>query len=148
MIDDEYLTINIEKIPLYNNIASVGKCEGRLEVIYSIFPTPRIEWEFETLGRESCLPELMQDQTSLVNSFTGIDCKIDGCRPTSTTHIENFGNSIRRAMTGTANEVLFGDISADNKGFIFGLPNGRFLAKAFVDHSFIKTENYSKFSID
>jgi len=43
-----------DKVKLYNNIARINDCKGRLLAELQIYPSPRITWEFEMLGDVQC----------------------------------------------------------------------------------------------
>ena len=65
--EDLYLTPSVE---LYDNIATSGDCRGRLKAELEIHPSPRIVWEFESLGEGACYPAV-HDMREVDNPFEG-----------------------------------------------------------------------------
>jgi hypothetical protein len=45
-----------KKVKLYNNLANIDNCQGRLLAELEIYPHPRIVWDFEVLGDTNNFP--------------------------------------------------------------------------------------------
>lgn len=114
-----------EKVKLYNNIARINDCEGRLLAELQIYPSPRIFWEFEMLGDGQC-------------NFPGLDFLINPDEPIS--QLVGYMFSIKepyssgssydlgplKSLRGVADKAFFGDINAPAHKFTFYLPNTKF----------------------
>jgi hypothetical protein len=112
-----------EKVKLYNNIAKINDCEGRLLAELEIYPTPRITWEFEMLGNVQCnVPRSAVFQSDPLNPLKGYYFSID--KPF---YSGDYSTVIGvRAMRGATAQALYGDIENTGHIFTFYLPNTRF----------------------
>lgn len=113
-----------EKVKLYNNIAKINDCEGRLLAELEIYPTPRITWDFEILGNVQCnVPSSSVFQPDPLDPLKGYYFSID--KPFSRSeHYTVIGPA--RAMRGSTAQALYGDIEDTAHIFTFYLPNTRF----------------------
>ena len=71
MIPKKENLILAEKLVIFNNVAAIGQCKGgRLLAELQIYPSPRISWNFETLGRRPIgFPSIGNNLSS--QKFTG-----------------------------------------------------------------------------
>ncbi len=61
-----------EKVKLYDNIAQINDCQGRLLAELQIYPSPSLNWQFEILGEVQCnFPSLYTQDDVLLNSIEG-----------------------------------------------------------------------------
>ncbi|NMG22104.1 hypothetical protein [Brasilonema bromeliae] len=112
-----------EKVKLYNNIAKINNCEGRLLAELEIYPTPRIIWEFEILGNVQCnFPSLSLDSNTK-NPLIGHCFSIE--QPICTGDSSNIVGPLR-AIRGATAQAVYGDMEDTAHKFIFYLPNTRF----------------------
>jgi hypothetical protein len=125
-----------QKVKLYNNIAKINDCEGRLLTELEIYPTPRIIWEFEMLGNVQCnFPSLSFDSnttTPLIGQCFSIE------QPICTGDSHNIVGPVR-ARRGAATQAVYGHIDDTAHGFIFYLPNTRFQYKSMRQKRLVKT---------
>ncbi len=115
-------------IELYNNIASSGDCVGRLQVKLQVFPSPRIIWEFESLGDKACEPE--EKDGELKNPLTGSWFFVDEPFVSS----RGWGTLVRQPrvrMKGLARDARYGDLSIQAHSIRFYLPNAQFQRISF-----------------
>lgn len=110
-----------ENVPLYNNFAFSGNCHGRLTATLEIDPSPRIVWEFESLGIDACGPEMLNKQYWQLNPFEGENFVIP--TPFQTAGGFSFTNHGRFAK-GVAFKAGIGDMDKTTRGLCnFYLPN-------------------------
>ncbi|MTJ18349.1 MULTISPECIES: hypothetical protein [unclassified Dolichospermum] len=113
-----------EKVKLYNNIGKINDCEGRLLAELEIYPTPRINWDFEIIGNVECnVPHSAAFQLNPLNPLKGYSFFIDEpfCSGDYFTVIGPV-----RAMRGSTAQAFYGDIDKTANIFTFYLPNTRF----------------------
>ena len=125
------------KITLYNNIARSGKCKGRLLAELEIYPSPRLTWDFETLGKTACEP----DNTNglLKESFIGDRFRMN--RPYLTSRSQSSLTSKPTVRSsGFASQAISGDLKFNSQTFSFCIPNARFQEANLVGQGTI-TEN-------
>ncbi|MBE9125634.1 MULTISPECIES: hypothetical protein [unclassified Coleofasciculus] len=112
-----------EKVKLYNNIAKLNDCEGRLLAELEVYPTPRIVWEFEILGEIQCnFPYGAGWGIEPLDSLIGHLFSIK--KPVCSGSSSSLGP--REAIRGSTAEAVYGDIEAEAHVFTFYLPNTRF----------------------
>jgi hypothetical protein len=110
-------------IELYNNMAKSGDCAGRLYAELQVQPSPRISWEFESLGDSACEPEMENQKLEhpLVGHWFSIDEPyISG---------QSWGTTVgqpRASLRGSAAQACYGDWSSQAHSLKFFLPNARF----------------------
>ncbi len=107
-----------EKVKLYNNIAQINDCEGRLLAELEVYPTPRIVWEFEMLGNVQCNRPNIKNLNPLTGYLFSINNPTWGGPPNALGSLE--------AIRGTTAQALYGDIEDIAHIFTFYLPNTRF----------------------
>ncbi len=125
-----------QKVKLYNNIAKINDCEGRLLTELEIYPTPRIIWEFEILGNVQCnFPSLSFDSNTkspLIGHCFSIE------QPRCTGDSWNAVGPLT-AIRGDTTQAVYGDIEDTAHKFIFYLPNTRFQYKSVGQEILRKT---------
>lgn len=125
-----------EKVKLYDNIAQVNNCQGRLLAELQIYPSPSLNWQFEILGEVQCdFPSLYtQDNTTLIS--------IEGnCFSLESPYLTGESNDIYgpvQAIRGIANRAVYGDIDAHAHKFIFCLPNTRLQSEVSFQNLLLK----------
>ncbi|MEA5551380.1 hypothetical protein VB713_10390 [Anabaena cylindrica UHCC 0172] len=113
-----------EKVKLYNNIGKINDCEGRLLAELEIYPTPRINWDFEIIGNVECdVPRSAAFQSVPLNPLKGYSFSID--EPFYSGDYSTVIGPVR-AMRGSTAQALYGDIDKTANIFTFYLPNTRF----------------------
>lgn len=116
-----------KKVKLYNNIAKLNDCQGRLLAELEIYPTPRLVWEFEVLGGTSGnFPHGAAWNLESINSLIGYLFLIEGLICTGGS-LANIGPS--DTLSGEAKQAVYGDINDSASFFRFYLPNTRFQSK-------------------
>jgi hypothetical protein len=106
-----------EKVKLYNNIARINDCEGRLLAELQVYPTPRIIWEFEMLGNVQCNQPNIYQLNPLIGYWFSINNPIWG----------GTANDVGlQAIRGASTQALYGDMEDVAHRFTFYLPNTRF----------------------
>lgn len=127
MLPKEKDLILKDKVKLYNNIAKIHECEGRLLAELEIYPTPRIIWEFEVLGdAQRNLSSIFFD-SSTITPLTGHCFSIEKSRITGDYH--NIVGLLR-AIRGNTAKAVYGEMEDEAHIFIFYLPNTRFQVKS------------------
>lgn len=112
-----------ETVKLYNNIAKLENCEGRLLAELEIYPTPRIIWEFEILGNAQCnLPHSSCLRSEPLNPLKGYFFSIN--KPVCSSYSYTIIGSVR-TLRGTAAQALYGTLENEAHLFTFYLPNTR-----------------------
>jgi hypothetical protein len=110
-----------DKFLLYNNIAKINDCEGRLLAELQVFPSVRLTFEFEILGKHQYrLPCIFSDD-DLSKSIIGNIFEIK--KPFFNRRQEDIGPQV--ILSGIANESTYGDIGDPAHLFKFYLPNCR-----------------------
>ncbi len=112
------------KVTLYNNLARSGRCKGRLLVELEIYPSPRVVWEFESLGNTACEPKGSSSRL-LENPFIGSRFRMD--RP----YVTNLSwgtltGSPRIALIGFSPRISLGENEFKGHSFTFLLPNAKY----------------------
>jgi hypothetical protein len=105
-----------ETVKLYNNIAQIDNCQGRLSAELRVYPTPQIIWDFEMLGNTQCnFPS--SSRSDLSNPLVGHLFSID----------EAHWRTLlpQRALNGLAQRAIYGDLESPAHEFIFYIPNFR-----------------------
>ena len=125
MFIDKDLLGQQEDIELFNNIGCLDALEGRLTVWLTINQTPRVRWEFEAARGDYTYDSLSFDPPKKLASWNGSDPRLVVEQPTFT-----FRGGRRRQSIGYAEQVLYGNVSADAHYFDFYLPNADFIRKA------------------
>jgi hypothetical protein len=127
-----------EKVELYNNIAKSGDCTGRLRAELQVSPSPRIAWEFESLGDMACWPD-ESDEGRLKNPFVGSGFSID--KPIASLHrSESRFEPGRILLAGSAAQARFGDPHRQVHSLRFLLPNARFQETNVVGQEHLQTQ--------
>jgi len=116
-----------KKVKLYNNLATINDCQGRLLAELEIYPTPRLTWEFEVLGEtQGKFPYGAACNTDSLDSLVGYWFLIEN--PVCTEKLSrNIGPSV--ALRGKAKQAVYGEFSDSASSFIFYLPNTQFQSK-------------------
>ena len=125
-----------EKVKLYNNIANLNDCQGRLLAELEVYPTPRIVWEFEILGNIQCnFPYAAAWKSDPLSPLIGHSFSIKEPKPSSSS-----SNSLGplEAIRGSTAEALYGDMEDVAHLLIFYLPNTRFQFRSSRQHRLIK----------
>lgn len=136
MLPEEKDFILKEKVKLYNNIANINDCDGRLLAELEIYPTPRIVWEFEVLGNAQCnLPSVSFD-SSTEASLLGHCFSIE--KPIIAGDYHNVNGPLR-AIRGATAKAVYGEMEDEAHIFIFYLPNTRFQQISFKQGRLTKT---------
>lgn len=112
-----------EKVKLYNNVAKINNCEGRLLAELSVYPKPSIVWEFEILGEHQCnFPYSAPWTPDLLNSLVGYLFRIE--KPKCNSSLSDIGPL--SSLRGSAAQAVYGDMESTAHKFVFYLPNTRF----------------------
>jgi hypothetical protein len=127
MIPKKQNLIFAEKLAIFNNVAALGKCKGgRLFAELQIYPSPRISWNFETLGRRP------QDFPNVGSSLSGRKFTGYGFDLSNLTITENYQSASGvLSATGNATEAIWGNPNTPAHTFHFCLPNTCFQFKSF-----------------
>jgi hypothetical protein len=121
-------------VKLYNNIATSGDCIGRLSSEMEVFPSPRVHWDFETLGDQACQPDVNNWQ--LKDPLIGRGFQID--QPYVTNQGQgNLSGQQQFRLTGVASQANFGRQDLSTSSFGFFLPNTRLLEVNFDGQKFL-----------
>ena len=122
-------------VRLYNNIAEFEASKGRLLVEFKIFPTPRLNWEFEVLGKEQRnLTPPKFDRIKPSDKIKGHLCVIEKPYCTSVT----FGEKGPQELKGIARNIIFGNLNAPVNSIVFYLPNAYFQYKSIKQKMLMK----------
>jgi len=116
-----------QKVKLYSNIAKSGDCVGCLHAELQVYPSPRITWEFESLGDTACEPKKARRklENPLVGSWFSIEEPYVGR--------QSWGTVVgqpRVSLGGAARQAHYGDLDNRFHSFTFYLPNARFQEKS------------------
>jgi hypothetical protein len=116
-----------KKVKLYNNLATINDCQGRLLAELEIYPTPRLTWEFEVLGEiQGKFPYGAVWNPGPLDSLVGYSFLIEN--PVCTEELSrNIGPA--EALRGEAKQAVYGELNDSANLFIFYLPNTQFQAK-------------------
>lgn len=127
MIPSDKDLILQKKVKLYNNLAKINDCQGRLLSELEIYPTPRLTWEFEVLGEiQGGFPYGAAWKQGSLDSFVGHSFLIEN--PVCTEELSrNIGPS--EALRGEAKQAVYGEVKDSGNSFIFYLPNTQFQSK-------------------
>lgn len=126
-----------EKVKLYNNIANLNDCEGRLLAELEVYPTPRIVWEFEMLGDIQCnFPYAAAWKSEQLNPLMGHGFSIR--EPKSSGSSSDIVGPLE-AIRGSTAEAVYGDMEAVAHRFIFYLPNTYLQFKSIRQDTWIKS---------
>lgn len=109
----------IEKINLYNNIAEYCGMKGRLLADLRVFPSPRIEWDFEVLGGSESLA-FRQEGRDKIQGY-----KFSIPNPRSYSFRTDQGPS--EGISGISHKADFGDFSEASHRFNLYFPNLKFI---------------------
>ena len=125
MIPKKENLILAEKLVIFNNVAAIGQCKGgRLLAELQIYPSPRISWNFETLGRRPIgFPSIGNNLSS--QKFTGYSFDLEKL---AITQIYESVLGVLSA-TGNATEAVWGDPNTPAHTFHFCLTNTQFQFK-------------------
>ena len=111
-----------EKVELYNNIAGIGGCKGRLKVDLYINPIPILFWDFESKKTTSRNREITSDQDGyLLQPIKGYDILIDRPYSPHTFWSLAFSSTNSIHLRGSADRVIFGNEKLRSKEFHFFL---------------------------
>ena len=93
-----------KKVKLYNNLAKINDCQGRLLAELEIYPTPRLTWEFEVLGEiQGEFPYRAARKQGSLDSLVGYSFLIES--PVCTEELSrNIGPS--EALRGEAKQAV------------------------------------------
>jgi hypothetical protein len=110
-----------KKVKLYNNLANIDNCQGRLLAELEIYPNPRIVWEFEVLGDTTNFPYLAHTNNVKSLTLSGHAFLIEQELGVS----NNFETAIgpRNALRGSTKKAIYGDLQNFAKFFVFYLSN-------------------------
>jgi hypothetical protein len=131
-----------ESIALYNNLANTGSSRGRLSSELEIYPSPRINWEYEALGNRIREPDTLD--TVLIHPLVGKRFTIE--HP----YISNQGwSTLSRPSSlvfkGYAPQAMSGDLNFLGDGFQFYIPNARFQQINLIGQiPLVKVSRYTK----
>jgi len=126
MFLDKDLIGEQQDIESFNNIGNLGNLEGRLTVLLTISPTPRLNWEFEAARGEYTHDSLSLDSPpNQLTSWNEANPQFILENPRFT-----FRGEPRRLSRGYAEQAFYGDIDADAHYFEFYLLNTDFLRNA------------------
>ena len=123
MIPREKDLILQDRVKLYNNLAKINDCEGRLLAELEIYPTPRLTWDFEVLGElKHGFPHgsLGESNSIMGHSFSMKNAKCTG---------DHSGMGPSRALSGYSKQAVYGELGSLANLFIFYLPNTQFQVK-------------------
>jgi hypothetical protein len=112
-----------ERVELYNNLAQIDKCSGRLSVDLELYPLPRIVWEFEILGEANCGLHKNLGTDDPLSPFIGHWFSIE--KPLLSGLADN-STGPRSVYRGTTVQADFGDLDEPAHFFRLYLPNTRF----------------------
>ena len=116
-----------KKVKLYNNLAKINDCQGRLLAELEIYPTPRLTWEFETLGEiQGNFPHGASWKPDSLTSLVGYSFLMENTVCTEE-RSRNIGPS--EALRGEAKQAVYGEVNDLANSFIFYLPNTQFQSK-------------------
>lgn len=115
--------IHKPKVLLYDNIAKSGTATGRLRAELEIFPSPRIVWEFESLGKSASSPSTKN--SVLINPIRGINFTIENGFVTKWSG--GTSNDPYSILNGDSSKAILGKINLNANFFTFYLPNTKFL---------------------
>lgn len=116
-----------KKTKLYNNLAEINGCRGRLLAELEIYPTPRLIWEFEVLGEtQGSFPYEAAFEADSIDSLVGYLFLIENpiCTGISSDYI---GPS--NILRGEATQAVYGEVNCSAHLFKFYLPNTQFQLK-------------------
>lgn len=116
-----------KKVKLYNNLAKINDCQGRLLAELEVYPTPRLTWEFEVLGEiQGEFPYGAAWPSGSLDSVVGYSFIIEN--PICTEELSrNIGPL--EALRGEAKQAFYGELNDLANFFIFYLPNTQFQSK-------------------
>jgi hypothetical protein len=123
MIPSEKDLILQDRVKLYNNLAKINDCEGRLIAELEVYPTPRLTWDFEVLGElKHGFPHgsLGESNSIIGHSFSIKKAKCTG---------DHSGIGPSRALSGYSKQVVYGELHSLAHRFSFYLPNAQFQVK-------------------
>jgi hypothetical protein len=112
-----------KRVRLYNNIAKINDCEGRLLAELEVYPRPRIFWELEVLGDVECNFPYFAFIDSGLPKISGHLFYIE--KPNCSSTSLELGP--RQAISGTTPQAFYGDPENEAHKFVFYLPNAIFL---------------------
>ncbi len=123
MIPSEKDLILQDSVRLYNNLAKINDCEGRLLAELEIHPTPRLTWDFEVLGElQQGFPcggiGLSNPLDPLIGHLFSI------AQPRCTGNHSRIGPSA--TLKGYSTQAVYGELNNLANLFIFYLANTRF----------------------
>ena len=131
-----------KKVKLYNNLANIDNCQGRLLAELEVYPNPRIIWDFEVLGDTNNFPYLSHtsDEKALILSGHAFSIEQElGVFNDLETGIVGPRNALR----GCTKKAVYGDLQNPAEFFVFYLSNTVYQSK----RSNQKSED-NKYSID
>ena len=129
-----------KKVKLYNNLANIDNCQGRLLAELEIYPNPRIVWDFEVLGDTNNFPYWAGG----INSEKSL--KINGHAfsiEQESVLFNDLKNDVgpRNALRGSTKKAIYGDLQNSGNVFGFYLPNTIYQSKRSNQES--KNDRYS-----
>lgn len=128
-----------ERVKLYDNVAQINDCQGRLLAELQIYPSPKLNWEFEMLGEVQCsFPAInfnnISEYTAQINGYMFILEQVYQTGDFS-------GLGPLRAARGIAGRAVYGSINSSAHKFIFCLSNARFQHTNNLQSKLFKTVN-------
>jgi hypothetical protein len=112
-----------EKVKLYDNIAQINDCQGRLLAELQIYPSPGLNWQFETLGEVQCdFPSLYTQDGTPLSPIEGYYFSLES--PYLMGESSDAYGPVQ-AIRGIASRAVYGDVDAHAHKFVFCLPNTR-----------------------
>lgn len=117
-----------KKVKLYNNLANIDNCQGRLLAELEIYPSPRIVWDFEVLGDTDNFPYWAAG----INSEKSLE--LNGHAFSIEQESVAFNNletdiGPRNALRGSTKKAIYGDLQNSANIFGFYLPNTVYQSK-------------------
>jgi hypothetical protein len=110
-----------KKVKLYNNLANIDNCQGRLLAELEIYPNPRIVWDFEVLGDPNNFPYWAHENDVKSSTLSGYAFLIEQELGVSNNLETDIGP--RNALRGSTKKAIYGDLQNFAKFFVFYLSN-------------------------
>lgn len=126
-----------DSIDLYDNIASIGDCQGRLKTTFHINPAPGIMWDFESVGDFACEPASLNGK--LKNPIIGHNHTIQEAYLNPMSTWSSNDGKIRR-MVGSSPSAFYGQLDIKCNSFLFALPNCKFQVTSKSGQNFLENE--------
>jgi hypothetical protein len=128
-----------KKVKLYNNLANIDNCQGRLLAELEIYPNPRIVWDFEVLGDTNNFPYWAHKNDVKSLTLSGYAFLIEQELGVFNDLETDIGP--RNALRGSTKKAIYGDLQNSANIFGFYLPNTVYQSKRSNQES--KNDIYS-----